>query len=652
MVRYVVDTVDKKGARVRATPSNHGSVIGTYEEDKVFEGERVPGFVKVKDSPLGPEAFIFVDDTREVEPSLTPVKMFPAQHRNFCILVTSAAREYGPDRDYLMAVAYHASNKLHQDMGTVAEPGPFRITAKEWTEAINGIAKDLKLVEADRLDWRLQSGVAALRAADAARKMKPDLGDFPTYTELYFGQRLGDPAAAAKILKGDRTLKCKDVITDAVAQGSTHAAALKAGSQSVAEALADLKKGLVEGLAEALKIIDEMPPDIRFFRPNETDAPWMAVALQEEAREVAELPGEQSNERIVLYHKAAGVTSQADTDTIPWCASFVTFCMRESGIPEIEVSPPEFVDGKGPAWAPRWDTWGKECNPGDAPVGAVITVKTTGAETGHVGFLAALEEPGAQFIQLLGGNQGARDRSKPDQVNTTRFPVASIMHRRWLTGAWGGVGPGITGAQFRAIFDTCPNPDVWARAITDAWRRFKIVSKAARAGFLGITGNETGGFTRTGREDMVYTPGRAAVVFSKARESADVTATKIAAGERAFANWIYADRNGNGGEASGDGWEYRGTGIIQLTGRGNFELCAHKAQLDIPRIVDDPDEATDPALSARIAAWYMHNRQIIDGIGGDDVQFTSAALKVGLPPDDAAKQNRLAIRARAMANLT
>jgi len=421
----------------------------------------------------------------------------------------------------------------------------------------------------------------------------------------------------------------------------------------VAEALADLKKGLVESLAEALKIIDEMEPDIRFFKPNETDAPWMAVALQEEAREVAEFPGEQSNERIRQYHKAANITSPADTDTIAWCASFVTFCMRETGIPEIEASPPTLVGGFGPAWAPRWDTWGsQECAPGEAPVGAVITVKTTGAETGHVGFLAEPEKPGDQFIQLLGGNQGARDRSKPDQVNTTRFPVASIMHRRWLTGPWGGVGPGITGAQFRAIFRDCPNPDEWARVITDAWRRFKISSKAARAGFLGITGNETGGFTKTKREGMHYTPGRAAVVFSKARESADITATKIAAGEQAFANWIYADRNGNGNEASGDGWKYRGAGIIQLTGRGNFELCAHKAQLDIPRIVDDPDQATEPALAARIAAWYMHNRKIIDGIGGDDVQFTSAALKVGLPPDDEARKNRLAIRARAMANLT
>ena len=54
-----------------------------------------------------------------------------------------------------------------------------------------------------------------------------------------------------------------------------------------------------------------------------------------------------------------------------------------------------------------------------------------------------------------------------------------------------------------------------------------------------------------------------------------------------IANRVYADRMGNGNEASGDGWKYRGRGALQLTGKSNYKAFAD--YLGKPEIMDNPD---------------------------------------------------------------
>lgn len=68
-----------------------------------------------------------------------------------------------------------------------------------------------------------------------------------------------------------------------------------------------------------------------------------------------------------------------------------------------------------------------------------------------------------------------------------------------------------------------------------------------------------------------------------------------------LANRAYAGRNGNGNEASGDGWRYRGRGFFQLTGRTNY-LQAGQA-LGRP-YVEQPDLVAQPSDAALTAAWY------------------------------------------------
>lgn len=211
----------------------------------------------------------------------------------------------------------------------------------------------------------------------------------------------------------------------------------------------------------------------------------------------------------------------------------------------------------------------------------------------------------------------------------------------------------ITAYELEAIF---PKADVkvWAPAISKAWEKFGIKTINARAGYLGIIGNETGGLVAVKRENMHYSAARAAAVFKKARAPgstgpSETAKQKVGAGQVAFANWIYAGVIGNGNEASGDGWKFRGGGIIQLTGRSNYKACGDALGVNL---IADPDSLTSsPERSAAAAAWFMVKRVAILPLLDSDSEkdFLKAAQKVGVPPDASATNVRLAFRKKAHA---
>lgn len=66
----------------------------------------------------------------------------------------------------------------------------------------------------------------------------------------------------------------------------------------------------------------------------------------------------------------------------------------------------------------------------------------------------------------------------------------------------------------------------------------------------------------------------------------------------ALANHVYANRNGNGDEASGDGYRYRGRGLMQVTGRGEYRAVGHE---------NDPETLETAAGAADAAAAYWAN---------------------------------------------
>ena len=132
-----------------------------------------------------------------------------------------------------------------------------------------------------------------------------------------------------------------------------------------------------------------------------------------------------------------------------------------------------------------------------------------------------------------------------------------------------------------------------------AFDRFEIDTPRRMAAFIGQYSHETSGFTRL-EESLYYTdPARIAQMFSALREVEKARA--FTRQPKALANRVYANRNGNGSEASGDGWNYRGRGLPHLTGRGNYRAAA--SALGIP-LEQNPDRVADPEAAVLVGAWY------------------------------------------------
>lgn len=108
--------------------------------------------------------------------------------------------------------------------------------------------------------------------------------------------------------------------------------------------------------------------------------------------------------------------------------------------------------------------------------------------------------------------------------------------------------------------------------INSAMAMFSINSTQRRAAFLATIAHETGQLARI-EENLNYSAVRLMVVFPRAFPNAALAAQYANQPQR-IANRVYANRNGNGSEESGDGWRNRGAGCIQLTFERNHAACA------------------------------------------------------------------------------
>ncbi|WP_418122531.1 glycoside hydrolase family 19 protein [Variovorax sp. 160MFSha2.1] len=132
-----------------------------------------------------------------------------------------------------------------------------------------------------------------------------------------------------------------------------------------------------------------------------------------------------------------------------------------------------------------------------------------------------------------------------------------------------------------------------------AFDRFEIDTPRRMAAFVGQYSHETSGFTRL-EENLYYSdPARIAQMFSALREVEKARA--FTRQPKALANRVYANRNGNGSEASGDGWNYRGRGLPHLTGRGNYRAAGSAMGLPLEQ---NPDRVAEPEAAVLVGAWY------------------------------------------------
>jgi len=163
------------------------------------------------------------------------------------------------------------------------------------------------------------------------------------------------------------------------------------------------------------------------------------------------------------------------------------------------------------------------------------------------------------------------------------------------------------------------------------------------AAFIGQCSIEAGPAFDDLAEDTAYrSPQRLVSLFPSRVHSLEQAEGLVRAGAAAIANTIYAGRLGNGDEASGDGWRFRGSGLLQITGRENVRNFAAAAGLA-------PEEAADwlrtPAGAAEGAVWYW-GRQAINSLA--DMWDIDAVTRTINGPGMMHRQERLAACRKAL----
>lgn len=161
----------------------------------------------------------------------------------------------------------------------------------------------------------------------------------------------------------------------------------------------------------------------------------------------------------------------------------------------------------------------------------------------------------------------------------------------------------LTATHIETLAPYAPSPGEWAAALNPALKRFEITSAGRCAAFLAQVAHESGGFRHV-LENLSYSAERLMAVWPK-RFPTIASTSGYARNPQALANRVYAGRLGNGNEASGDGWRYRGRGLIQLTGRANYREAGEgigRALEAQPELVERRD------IAALTACWFWHSR--------------------------------------------
>lgn len=156
----------------------------------------------------------------------------------------------------------------------------------------------------------------------------------------------------------------------------------------------------------------------------------------------------------------------------------------------------------------------------------------------------------------------------------------------------------------------------YSKPIEDACIRWGIVTGRDKARFIAQLHVESGGFKHV-TELTGYRPETLLRVFKGRNGLATLTQAQqlVAAGPRTVFNFVYGGAWGEthlGNTGPDDGWDYRGRGLIQLTGRANYRAASIGCYGD-ERLLDDPGLLTSPHGAADVAGWYWHDRRC-DGI--------------------------------------
>jgi putative chitinase len=166
--------------------------------------------------------------------------------------------------------------------------------------------------------------------------------------------------------------------------------------------------------------------------------------------------------------------------------------------------------------------------------------------------------------------------------------------------------------------------DLMAKLINEAFDSNEVFNTENRkAGFLAQTAHESGSFIRI-VENLNYSKDGLLATFPKYFDA--TTAEQYARKPDKIANRVYANRMGNGDEASGDGWKFKGRGLIQLTGKTNYTNCGKFYDMDL---VSNSAFLETVEGAVKSAIWFWTQNKIYQYADKDDIKAMTKAINGG-----------------------
>jgi putative chitinase len=147
----------------------------------------------------------------------------------------------------------------------------------------------------------------------------------------------------------------------------------------------------------------------------------------------------------------------------------------------------------------------------------------------------------------------------------------------------------------------------WYPALVDILPKYQINTEKRVSAWLAQCGHESGDFNIL-QENLNYSAKGLKTVFSKYFLTEEM-ANQYQRNPEKIANYVYGNRMGNGPENTGDGFKFRGRGLIQITGKQNYTACS-EALYGSKILLENPDLLVEIDGAVRSACWFWNSRKL------------------------------------------
>jgi len=175
----------------------------------------------------------------------------------------------------------------------------------------------------------------------------------------------------------------------------------------------------------------------------------------------------------------------------------------------------------------------------------------------------------------------------------------------------------LTESQLKQLIPGNKYVSYWHNALEQLLPDYDINTPQRIASFIAQCAHESGNFVAL-KENLNYKWETLRRLFPKYFPTDEMAKDYASRPNKqaAIANRIYAGRMGNGDESSGDGFRYCGRGLIQLTGRSNYQAFADSLEMDIN---DVPEYLATFEGAAQSACWFWETNNLNKFADADDI---------------------------------